>query len=334
MKGRFGQALDAYRAGIYHQNNSSEDLELALLRLNASAAALKVDLPGLALKELDALDSQHLTEVQRRKATHRGALALYQFEEYAQAIAILDGQQTEESRDLSHRAQRRRREQTSGAFDWPETYRLTQAGNLTQDIADYVGAITVKLAEDRGKGLFATETIEPGQLLLVSKPLASAKPDHSKLDVVLGLNLSSNSLDTYTQVSVPGLLAYKCLHDPAVLHKVGELYPGVQFSDMAGESSPEPETHCSLDIGRIEGICTYNSFRPVSITEMYDEDPKSLSAGQSESSNHLHSASALYHLPSFMNHACIGNACYSFFGDTFLLRALKRIEAGEEVLDS
>jgi hypothetical protein len=303
------------------------------MNLNAAAAALKVHLPCLALQQLDAINLQYLTQLQKNKAYHRRALALYETGKYDPAIEVLGwGVETEESRELLQRARRRTEEQTAGAYDWSEVYSRAQAKHSKIDVAEYVGPVYIGFSSGKGKGLRATHALDPGQLILVSKPLASAKPDHSVTDVVLGLNMSSRSLDTYTQTSIPGLLAYKALYDETPLRKLDELYAGPE--EIRKPAQDPYATYDWLDVGRTEGVCTYNSFRPTCMTQMYQATAKPGSTGPNKPNDHLHSASALYYMPSFMNHACVGNACYTFFGDIFVLRAIRRIEAGEEVLDS
>ena len=336
---RYYEALHAFEEGIYHHIANRKDV--SLLRLNAAAAYLNIGSPGIAFRHLRESDFDHFTDAQKQKASYRTALALYQLERFDEAMMILEEQDfrseaTTAPEELRQRTQARLQEAQTGEYDWRSLYGDCLKG-VALDLAEYCGAVSVAMVSGKGRGLLTTCDVTAGELLLVSRPIEVSRPDPSRKNLVLGLNISSESLDTYTQVDLPGLLMQHARDDARVNGQLDALYAGPSFPDplnpldLQGGNTENP-WNMVLDSGRLEGICTYNSFRPQCITQ--GSDLGTSGATSDPSSDHLHTASALYFLPSMMNHTCIGNAAYTFFNDVFVLRATESIASGQEVLDS
>ena len=338
---RYYEAIHDYEKGIFHYKQQET---VPVLRLNLAAAYLKVGSPGTAIRCLQRCEQDKLTDAQKQKAIYRTAMAKYQLGQY-DALAESLKEQLElvpdatDFLDLRFKTQCRLGEAQTGNFDWSQLYQ-DALKKVDLDIAEFLGPVGIAAVSRKGRGLVTTRQVKAGELLLVAKPLAISHSDPKRRNRTLGLNLSSESLDTASQVDVLALLIERAMDDFQIAPQLNTLFAGPGFTsplksiDTKPNSPPELP---NLDAGRLEGICTFNSFKPQCVTRAFEvqEEMSSLN-GDSDDDNppHMHSASALYFMPSFMNHACIGNASYVFFGDIFVLRASQDIASNEEILDS
>jgi hypothetical protein len=301
-----------------------------VLRLNAAAAYLKIRLPGHALRHLQACDKAALTPLQLQKLGFRLLTALYELRRYEAAEELLhDMEEYEEPNllDIKMKIRARLRESDAGpaTYDWPEIYQTAKVTGAV-DAADWTGPVETRVIAGRGRGLCATKNVAAGGLLLVSQPLTVVRPSSVPTNVLLGINLASSSADAPSQVEIVGQLIEQATDDPLVAVKLQDIFAGPSFP-MPGlpRLSDEDTALAPIDAGKIEGMVAYNSFKPESCTIDMLAD---------EETNVLLSPSALYHLPSMVNHACLGNANYVFFGDLIVVRATEQISAGEEILFS
>lgn len=332
-KQRWHEAISAYEAAIWHFSDANE---VSVLRLNASAGYLKIRLPGKALQHLDLCDSSALTALQAQKLDFRRANALYDLRRYSEAQPMLrlskNGTQEPSVKQLQEKIEARLAESEEGpeALDWPRIYKDAQQTG-SPDVADWVGPLEIRSFEDRGRGLCATRGIHAGEVLLVAKPLAIVRPMDVPKNVIVGINLVSGTPDAPSQVSVVSELIERTVDDKAFAHRLGDIYAGPWFPPP---SVPQPARAAEvppIDAGRIEGMITYNSFKPEScVVDMLEEDIRE--SQQSEMMEKLLSPSGLYHIPSMINHACLGNAHYTFYGDVLVVRSTEAIGTGQEVL--
>lgn len=291
-------------------------------------------MPRTALSHLDALDAAVLDEKQQQKYAHRKATALYKLARYDSCLNYINGITSDESipeelQDLRCRALQRQKEAKSGICDWHGVFTVLEKGQKAE-LADYQGPVSVANVGEKGQGLVALREVSPGELLLVANPVAVAGLDDNVRSNILGLNLASKNLDPGSAMQAIALM-YDSLRDqPALVEKLHNLFAGPQYtrsSLTARQSSDSPAP--SIDAGRIEGILTYNSFRPQCLTT-----PLGSFSDIATTEDDLDSATSLYHLPSMVNHSCIGNASYVFFGEVLVLHATRKMLAGEEVLFS
>ncbi|GAA5918258.1 hypothetical protein JCM1841_002132 [Sporobolomyces salmonicolor] len=293
----------------------------------------------------------------RRKLVYRAGLGHYAQREWDACImmvhplcelpnkeigtpSLLD----KDAQALQERARERVREQGQGAYDWPKLYVQAQKGEEL-DVADYVAtdAVKVKELEGRGRGLVAKRRIERGELLLVSKPLASAgrlgaktKNEQERLQYTVGANLWTETMDPWAVNEVVAELAWRVASEeeafPRPPGQAPERLSEVISKLWAGEELGRAEGNASAgaDSSRLEGVVTFNGF--------HVEDLAISSVGvppSDEEMNHFHAPTALYpSFPSSLNHSCLPNTSYTFLSTLFVLRARTTIEAGEELVDS
>jgi hypothetical protein len=104
----------------------------------------------------------------------------------------------------------------------------------------------------------------------------------------------------------------------------GQAYPpSLQRQPIPME--PLQWTH-DIDIAKVDGLVTHNSFSPISIREATSRNSSNADEGLG-----LDSPSAIYTLPSIFNHSCISSAVWHCFGDVIVIRARQTICKDEEV---
>lgn len=320
--GKYHRALEAYSAGI---EPAGKELE-AVLRCNRAAVLLKLGRPGAALKDCDTALRMVEDEKLRTKLLFRAATAEYDLGEYSAAESRLTLEPLANDPaaiELLDRTRSRLRERKEGIYDWATLFATSQKVDRL-DIADYQGPVEIASIKGKGRGLIATRDIEVGELLLVARPFASGRGDPERYSFTVGVNTFTESMDPYALVELIALLLEKSADDPKMLDRLSRLHPGDVFDTPESQATVTP-----LDISRLEGIVTFNSFHPESLSEK--SAPHSLAT---EAANHIHSPSSLYDLPSYLNHSCVGNISYSFLADTIFFRAKLAVKKGEELVDS
>ncbi|KAI5480858.1 TPR and SET domain containing protein [Pseudohyphozyma bogoriensis] len=324
-------ALDALPSGL---DSVQLKLQLALLS-NRAATFLKLDRPGAALRDcqrglsssiIDDLSSSAL----RQKLLYRAATASYHLQKFDSADSLLSQllelyPLDDDALDLQRRNHLRLVEASRGWYDWGFLFAGAQrVQNL--DVASYTStAFKREAIPGRGYGLVAARDIEPGELLLVSKPLTMGVGDPTRKNFVVGANLFTETLDPYAVNDAVALLIERIQDEPDIARKVAELHPGDEMERL----SITTEDQVGIDVSRLEAIVTYNAFHTESLTT------KTTSSSASEdANNNIHAPSSLYHTASFLNHSCIGNISYSFLADVIFFRARLPIKEGEELVDS
>ncbi|KAL8287631.1 hypothetical protein RQP46_003489 [Phenoliferia psychrophenolica] len=321
-------ALEPYSLGV--------DLEppgklAGILRSNRAATYLKLEMPGAALRDCDAALADPALDAEaplRRKVLFRAASAEYQLQRFSAANSRLETlldlyPEDADAMDLYRRTQVRLVEATRGEFDWPFLFEAART-STTLDIASFTGSMMEPVEiSGRGRGLVATRDIERGELLLVAKPFAMGAADRTRKKYTVGANLFTSTVDPYATVDLAALVIEKLVDDPSThFPSLFNLHPGSSFTSWVPSTT-------SIDPSRLEAIITYNAFHTESLSQ------KSTGASPAEDRlDTIHAPSSIYHTPSFLNHACVGNCSYSFLADVLFLRARRSIPRGVELVDS
>lgn len=262
-----------------------------------------------------------LSAAQVEKLHYRFCSALYRIGSYDKSLSASERAlslfpDSVGLKDLRIQAEQRIKEQQNGQYDWSAIY--SSLAKTPVDIADFcTPAIQVQQIQGKGRGLVATSDIQPGQLLMVANPVATAT-GRDPINVQ-ALNLSLENVDSPEQTRLPSSVMQKMLDQSELAAKIYQLYAGPAFPNVFDTKTDHfiRPLH-GFDAGRVEGICSFNQFK---IASVYSRRNAAATVG-------------LYHLPSFMNHSCLGNASYTFFGNVFVLRATCKIKAGEEITSS
>jgi tetratricopeptide (TPR) repeat protein len=168
----------AYRYTTALAYASVDDNERCAIRLNRAMAYLKCEYYEHALADASSIPADGK---QPEKGLYRAGTALYKLGRFDECQRRLEGLLAEypdnkPGQELLARVQRRIHEQQSGDFDFNAMYEQVNRGQRELDFATYIGPIAIKEAGQRGRGLFTTEAVKAGQLLLCEKPFVYCPP--------------------------------------------------------------------------------------------------------------------------------------------------------------
>ncbi|CAM6099621.1 unnamed protein product [Calypogeia fissa] len=229
----------------------------------------------------------------------------------------------------------------TGEYDLSSFYSRKCAGDAPF-CADFVGPVKIRRV-DRGygrRGLFAIEKLEPGQLLLVSNPLAILR---RKADL-LKLNLSYNytkqggyngtvstgvQQDFLTELADQVMKSKRQMAQLYSLSSCGKLdmeIPAMELFRPGSEWVPSGAENMEVDMALIRDIAKLNAFTDTS------DNIHELSYRMAKGDTPVKDVSCgLWALPSFANHSCAPNCVLSFIGDAIFIRATVQIAEGEEL---
>eukprot|EP00927_Polykrikos_kofoidii_P027074 TRINITY_DN23958_c0_g2_i1.p1 TRINITY_DN23958_c0_g2~~TRINITY_DN23958_c0_g2_i1.p1 ORF type:complete len:864 (-),score=168.21 TRINITY_DN23958_c0_g2_i1:214-2805(-) len=218
---------------------------------------------------------------------------------------------------------RRRRVECAGRFAWSDVFGrfLETHGTKPLGIEAFVGPVRVGMTKDRGRGLFLTADVRRGELLLCAEALCVAEGGamaHElssivEKNVALRQQVLALSQGTPTSEQVLPERSSDDLAAPSTWAFVSDGSP------PWGNRPPPPE-----HIEQLQEVLRFNQHALASINP--NAAPVQITP------NRLHSA--LFLLPSFLNHSCRPNVQRLVAYDRFLLRAGHDLLAGEELLDT
>lgn len=309
-------ARDLYRNRA-HVNLLLEQLDEA--RTDALSSLIGKDDPRS--KQLDS------------KAYFRAGLAAYNLGDYPGAKRLFE-QRSQLAPDIKdtviflRRIAQRLREQASGSYDFAKLRAGLSRARPRVDAASYPGPTEVRdSGAGRGRGLFATRTIPAGGLVLAERALC----------VVWGFEpaaltaMTYDVRDDFIRLSPVGLtraLVQRVRNNPSLLPRLLDLTGGPEWddSDTGGQEANGVEGEAlvdgrpAVDVFRVHDIMSRNTFGPGA--QPYSEEGA------------RHASTGLWTRAAYINHSCAANAQKEAVGDLMLLRATRRIEAGEEVFHS
>ncbi|KIO27502.1 hypothetical protein M407DRAFT_47568, partial [Tulasnella calospora MUT 4182] len=330
----FTSAAIAYSTGLTRAPSSQ------VLRLNRAMTYLKLGHAGAALSDCDhALAQKELPSSLRVKALYRRAQGLYGLGLWGEAEIAFEATASEfpseavSCKTWVEKCRKRRQETETGSYNWLEMYTASLSKARRLDVADYKGDIEVVGLPKRGggRGVAVTKDVIAGQLLLVSKAFVSVFPDdYDPPEILLIQNLITMSVNYGCGASLGTKVAERIAGDPACARLVYDLYagptlpppPSTYVLDRAPTTGAENylEFDTPVDIARIEGVLSFNAFRP-----------SGLPLPSEKESDH---PSALFLLPSLFNHSCNPNAVWVCYGDVMVIRAMRDIPKGSEAFIS
>jgi hypothetical protein len=127
------------------------------------------------------------------------------------------------------RAIRRVAEQEKGRYRFEKMH--TEAGNIRPpylDHATYIGPVSVKATASRGCGVFTTENIKAGDLLLVEKAFAFAfvGDDKPKGKISILVNPDTKEVTMGAQKELMGMMIRKLYQNPSLISGISKLHHG------------------------------------------------------------------------------------------------------------
>ncbi|KAL3420666.1 hypothetical protein PVAG01_07111 [Phlyctema vagabunda] len=167
-------AVELYTKALKSTVDASE---MQTLILNRALALIKEGRFDAALADLEGMISDTKPV---EKALYREAQALYSLQRFDECCRVLTTlsleypDNVEAKRELP-RATKRLQEQQNGTYNFKQLYaEATKLRPPHLDHATYTGAVAIRKAGTRGRGLFTTKAVKAGDLLLCEKAFAHA----------------------------------------------------------------------------------------------------------------------------------------------------------------
>ena len=188
-------------------------------------------------------------------------------------------------------------------------------------IPDFIGPLRIGLTRDgRGRGLFLTEDVSVGQILIASNAFSAAYNDDGNLEVydkVVSIVKSSPRALRQLYSLAGSVEKHHHSHHVPNVPKVELFDQKVSDSEFFSLDEEENED-MAFDEARIKHIIITNSFS--------GKIPAPRSEPELESK-----INALWLLPSFVNHSCSPNVGRLLVGEVMIFIAAKDMKANEEI---
>ena len=257
------------------------------------------------------------------KANFRAARASYSLKNYDEAIVFLRAQlelspDDKDAVTLRKRAEGRLREQHDGVYDIAKIQRsLSREPRV--DAADYIVNTTInESGPKRGRGLFATCDLQPGQLIMAETSFCCVwRHEDANL---LALECNASTPDE-VRPNLVGLWRSAVNEAGKNPRKGGHLMQLHGNYKSTGEQVKEIDGIAAVDAFQVHDIVACNSFSllPINQTDVLDYERL------------VEGSSAIWIRLSYANHSCIPNSQKTSYGDLVLLHATQPIAKDEEI---
>ncbi|KAK3723647.1 hypothetical protein LTR37_001528 [Vermiconidia calcicola] len=331
----FGKAIGAWTAGlevcsdrdIYLRAGLLHNLALARicsgLHEAARGNALSAILPDDSAPRADGRGAAELNS----KSYFHAGLASYHLRDFVQAraqheqaLSLVDTntKMAEQIRVELDRINVRLREST-GVYNFTQMSASASTEKFRLDHADFTSKVSVQVSKGRGRGLFATQRIAPGDLVLVEKAFCAASQaeiDGNRTSVV---NANTGNVAGGSQTPLLFRTLQTLVNNPQRAARLLELHDG-GYSPRHPTQSPDGVP--AVDVFRVQCILKLNTFasNKLCTSDFPNGDARDIGL------------SAVWITASYINHACVANVVQAFFGDVMVIRATKTIDRGDEIL--
>ncbi len=286
-------------------------VNLLLNQLDEARADAKASLIGKEDPRSRELDS---------KAYFRAGCAAYNLGEYSEAKSLFEQHQklapsNNDADTILRRIDERIHEQQTGSYNFKKIRASLPSVRPWVDAATFIGSAVVRESPGKGRGLFATCDISPGELIMCEKAFCVVWGD--ELEAMAALTYDVR--DKRIRVSPMGLtksVVQKLLDNPSKVTRLMEMYGDDQGYGATAWSTDEGAT---VDAFRVHDIVSRNAFGL---------------GGQLGDANTKGASTGLWVQAARMNHSCVPNVEKEYIGDLMVVRAARRILEGEEIFTS
>ena len=311
-----------------HRNKACVELFLGVYdAAKTDALASLLNQPDDKSKELDS------------KALYRAGRALYELADYQAAKTMFDRclqvlpHDTDGLRELKHTICRITEEQ-DGHFDFlAMSKNITTTKDFRAKQASYVRRTEIKQTEDRGKGLFTTQSIACGDIVLCEKAFVAADPPWLKPQKLQNFIVSPSSKHVLMSGHPETWYAAvkKVFNNPSLASRLLGLCAWSGYNGNSAHQQisfvPIVDNLPVVDVFHILAVLENNGLGFMARqdqTQAYPNVPRPQLGAH-------YDCLGVWPVASRTNHSCLTNAEYSFLGDFMIVRANKDILKGEEI---
>lgn len=324
--GKYWKAIKEYSRAL-SQNPASDRTKV--IKRNRSLAYLKTKQFDSALSDTGFPDfGVEPTE----KALFRAAEALYflqRFEDCNRVLRTLCARfpNNKQASVISERAQLRCLEASSGEYNFKLLQQEAKKLQPPQlDHATYIGPVQVKTSPGKGRGLFVTEPVRAGDLILCEKAFSHAYvPDtgigNAKLSLLIDTETSRGFMGG--QADLIKLIVQKLYRNPSLAPSFTTLHPGAYKPSSTTNVDGKPV----VDTFLVGQIMSFNVFGCPQSSLSTHRNSKTDTSNKPTA----YDSCGIWTQASFINHSCVSNARRSFIGDMMIVRATQDLQPGTEI---
>jgi tetratricopeptide (TPR) repeat protein len=317
---RYVDAVRWYNLSLEYSEGKSTETELFA---NRAAAFLNLRCYQRALADCEyAIKKEPFHE----KAVFRKTKALWGLKKYHEANKFIRGKLEDNPalsdnislKNLAKTAQcmAKTASENRGGVDIMKLLQIEVDVQFVDDVCEYTGPVTIRDIPKKGRGLIATEDIQPGQIVIISKAFALAKQNQNEEVAQFSMNLDTKQTNLPGHDALVAQIAYKIHFEPESGEEFYNLFAGPELGSLGSE----PWRATSVDVKRIDRIVCLDAFCCTKEPDKRIEDEESVYG------------CAIWVLPSFINHSCVANCKFIPYGDVMIVRAVQPIKKGEEIL--
>ncbi|THX44723.1 hypothetical protein D6C98_08089 [Aureobasidium pullulans] len=299
------------------------DIKLDLLRNRSQA---RLFLGSYEAAKEDAVASTQGTmhhDPKYGKALYRAGRAAYELSDYAFALKmfqrLVDAFPSDQDGPKEiKRTRLRMQEAQNGVFEFEAmAQEIADTADYRTQQASYLRRIDV-----RPKGLFATENIAAGEIILCEKAFVASNTPKNTPALSVMINPTNNRALHGSHVAIWVEAVRKAFHNPSLGEHILNLHDG---SPANPATEPIPLV--------VDGMPVVDVFRMQNIIE---HAALGFTADESRIRKDVQKAfkvdsSGVWPVAARMNHSCLFNASRGFVGDFIIVRASKDILQNEEV---
>eukprot|EP01018_Ginkgo_biloba_P013777 Gb_00792 [translate_table: standard] len=314
-------------------SSTSANQTLLLSFSNRAETWLKLNNFERALCDCDKaleIDPHHVKTIYRR------GRALHGLQQYEEAITCLQSALEHSSEngnaaEIKARLDRAVKFNTQSKTGKYDLSRYFLGAEYAPEVADFVGSVILKRTDDgRGRGLFATENVRAGDLLVVSNALA-----YSVTCGNIQMEWSQRRLESLSRINVITKLV--TLTSPKALRQLLSLqYSSCEENGLEVPSmdlfKPNTAHHDCFNGGPAGQEMQVDMDRIIKIFKENSFGGKIAKISSRASGVPMDGMwSGLWALPSLINHSCLPNAKFIHIGEAVFIHATCSIPKGQEV---
>ncbi|CAG8351337.1 unnamed protein product, partial [Penicillium nalgiovense] len=323
-RGKFYSATEYYSKGLECSPTEEEKHYLLYYR---GLAFFQVDELDAALRDLDAVPAGPKSD----KALRGKAQTLYRLKRFRESCDLFAKLCKKKPEDLSagndlREAIARLAEQKKGGYNFNKMQeKASKTHPPLLDHATWIGPMTVRQTKSQGRGLFTTEAVKVGDLLLCEKAFEYATEHHSRprWSSTLHVNTETRTTTRGGQLALTSSIIEKLCKTPSLAAAITDLHSNGSRQVSTGLVDDKPV----VDTFQVARIISLNSFgSPTSSRGDHIHDARDAS----ENPGRLHNC-GIWPYASMINHSCMSNAHRAFIGDMMIIRAATDIPANTEL---
>ncbi|KAF2010165.1 SET domain-containing protein [Aaosphaeria arxii CBS 175.79] len=330
---KYWKAIEAYTNALV---SSTDPDAIAIIKRNRSLAYLKTHQFDAAL-----LDSGYpnFGPKPSEKALFRAGEALYSLQRFEECRQVLETLHTEYpqnplAKPKLERAQNRYVEMDTGVYNFKAMQRDVHDHNAPDlDYATYIGPVEIRESIGKGRGLFLTEYVKAGALILCEKAFARAHvpqtPEPGSITTML-IDPFKDIRHVHGQAELQQMVTQKIYTNPSLASRFTTLHCGTY--ETVNESVVD-ETPV-VDAFLAHAITWLNMFAcPISSLHSHRQDMEEETRQGPTPLSILHGRHSvgIWTHASYLNHSCTSNTRRSFIGDMMIVRATRDLDAGTEL---